>query len=214
MTQQARLYYTNPKLLQHHTRVVAIENNAVQLESTIFHPQGGGQPSDVGTINGIAVLKIFEDKNSNIWHVLEKPSEFSIGVEVDLHIDNASRNLFSRLHSAGHLIAHVTEHKFPELKAIQGHHFPNEARVEFTYTSLPDMTIFKDELLSALEAVIANNAKVESIFNDNVRKIAFRNYPSTPCGGTHVESLSEIGAISIRNVKNKDGKIRVGYDVL
>ncbi len=42
MTQQARLYYTNPKLLQHHTRVVSIENSALQLESTIFHPQGGG----------------------------------------------------------------------------------------------------------------------------------------------------------------------------
>jgi alanyl-tRNA synthetase len=213
MTQQTRLYYTDSKLLQHRAKVVAIESNAVKLDATIFHPQGGGQPSDIGTIDGIAVIKVQENHEGEIWHTLEKTPEFVIGEEVDLHIDGLSRNLFSRLHSAGHLIAHVTEHKFPELKAIQGHHFPSEARVEFSYTNIPDMTTFKDKLTSALQEIISSDVKVKSIFDDTIRKIIFANYPATPCGGTHVQSLSEIGTIAIRNIKNKDGKLRVGYNV-
>ena len=30
---------------------------AVELDATLFHPQGGGQPSDVGTLGGVAVLR-------------------------------------------------------------------------------------------------------------------------------------------------------------
>lgn len=30
---------------------------AVVLDATLFHPQGGGQPSDVGTLGGVAVLR-------------------------------------------------------------------------------------------------------------------------------------------------------------
>ena len=31
---------------------------AVELDATLFHPQGGGQPSDVGTLGGVAVLRV------------------------------------------------------------------------------------------------------------------------------------------------------------
>lgn len=31
---------------------------AVELDATLFHPQGGGQPSDVGTLGGVAVLQV------------------------------------------------------------------------------------------------------------------------------------------------------------
>ncbi len=30
---------------------------AAELDATLFHPQGGGQPSDVGTLGGVAVLR-------------------------------------------------------------------------------------------------------------------------------------------------------------
>lgn len=214
MTQQTRLYYVDPELLQHCAKVVAIDGNAVQLDTTIFHPQGGGQPSDIGSINDFPLIKVYEDVNSAIWHVLENPPEFKTGDEVRLKIEEEPRKLFARLHSAGHLIAHVAEQEFTGLKAIQGHHFPNEARVEFIYTTAPDMSIFKEQLSTALQKVIASNVKVITTFDDNIRKITFGSYAPTPCGGTHVQSLSEIGAISIRNTKNKDGKIRVGYDVI
>lgn len=213
MSQSAKLYYVNPKLFAYQANVLSIQGNNVLLEQTIFHPQGGGQPSDIGTINGIPVIKVFEEDETKIWHTLETLDTISIGSAVSLCIDPNARNLFSRLHSAGHLIAHATEQEFPELKAIQGHHFPNEARVEFSYTSHPDMNIFKEQLLAKLHAVIRENQKVSSLFDGTKRIISVGNYPATPCGGTHVENLAEIGTILIRNIKHKDGKIRIGYAV-
>lgn len=31
---------------------------AVELDATLFHPQGGGQPSDVGTLDNVAVVRV------------------------------------------------------------------------------------------------------------------------------------------------------------
>jgi alanyl-tRNA synthetase len=35
---------------------------AVVLDATLFHPQGGGQPSDVGTLGGVAVLRVQQQR--------------------------------------------------------------------------------------------------------------------------------------------------------
>lgn len=208
----ARLYYAAPNLLQHVATVVAIDANQVRLDATVFHPQGGGQPSDTGTINGIPVSKVYVD-GDDVIHLLETAPNFAVGDQVALIVEESPRKLFSRLHSAGHLLAHVAEQEFPGLKAVQGHHFPNEARVEFTFTEAPDLDTFKQKLSDALQNIIANNINVRTSFDNGVRRITFGDYEPTPCGGTHVQELTEIGAILIRNVKNKGGRIRVGYDV-
>ena len=43
--------------------------NHVVLDQTLFYPSGGGQPCDLGTINGVAVEDVFEEKGV-IVHVL------------------------------------------------------------------------------------------------------------------------------------------------
>ena len=72
---------------------------AVQLDKTIFHPQGGGQPSDIGFINDIAVKKVIHTPDG-IIHWLTAPVEGS----VQLTVDETRRSLNTRLHSAGHII--------------------------------------------------------------------------------------------------------------
>ena len=52
------LYQTDTRLLTSNATVLAVEpldggqGWAVVLDQTIFHPQGGGQPADVGTLEG------------------------------------------------------------------------------------------------------------------------------------------------------------------
>lgn len=208
------LYYSDTYNLRHCAIVTHLEDNIVQLDSTIFHPQGGGQPSDIGTINGIPVVKV-SNSDCQIKHILEIIPDFKVGDQVDLHVDELSRRLFSRLHSAGHLIAHVTEKYFPELKAVQGHHFPKEAHVEFIYNAMPDLKIFESQLIRALQEAISNDEPVISTFDDNGgRNIKLGSFTATPCGGTHVRSTSEIRGILIRSIKNKNARLRVGYDVV
>lgn len=73
----------------------------------IFHPQGGGQPADIGTITGdewrFAVEHVVTGKSGSIEHIgmfttesIPKP-----GSVAQLSIDETTRRLHARLHSAG-----------------------------------------------------------------------------------------------------------------
>ena len=57
-----RLYYDDPYLTRFPARVVeSLEwegQPAVVLDRTAFYPTGGGQPNDVGTLNGVPVIDV------------------------------------------------------------------------------------------------------------------------------------------------------------
>jgi Ser-tRNA(Ala) deacylase AlaX len=40
-------------------------------------------------------------------------------------------------------------------------------------------------------------------FEDGLRQVGFGSLPAYPCGGTHVASLSEVGSVTIAEVKIK-----------
>ncbi len=49
-------------------------NLGYDLKSDCFYPEGGGQPSDTGALNGVKVLHVSE-KGEEIIHELEAPLE-------------------------------------------------------------------------------------------------------------------------------------------
>ncbi|KAJ1935974.1 hypothetical protein EC988_008326, partial [Linderina pennispora] len=67
--------------------------HAVILDQTLFYPQGGGQPTDVGTISSnsavFSVKHVFS-YNSVVYHLGEfSEGEFSTGDPVVLSVDEA-----------------------------------------------------------------------------------------------------------------------------
>jgi Ser-tRNA(Ala) deacylase AlaX len=50
-------------------------------------------------------------------------------------------------------------------------------------------------------------------FDKPVRLIMFGKEFAVPCGGTHVQNISELKSMSIRKIKMEKGNIRVGYDI-
>ncbi len=48
---------------------VNVEEKAIALDRTAFYPGGGGQPCDLGWINGQPVTKVKRD-GEHIWHWL------------------------------------------------------------------------------------------------------------------------------------------------
>jgi alanyl-tRNA synthetase len=95
--------------------------HSVVLSSTLFHPQGGGQPSDVGflRVGGggdedssprvFEVLHVSTDPGSGeIAHVGAfvgdgGEANIPVGSRVACEIDAQKRTLHARLHSGGHL---------------------------------------------------------------------------------------------------------------
>ena len=43
----------------------------VVLTQTAFYPTSGGQPHDIGTLNGIPVVDVLENQNHGVIHLLE-----------------------------------------------------------------------------------------------------------------------------------------------
>lgn len=223
MLRTKRLYYFDTFKTSHQATVTAIhtENNSVELDETIFHPQGGGQPSDLGTIGGVEVAKVVDTPDrQGIFHILKTTPTFKVGEMVDLEVNLEPRMSFSRLHSAGHLIANVAESVFPGMKAVQGHHFPGEARVEFEFSIQPDVAEFQQKLAANILLAVESAAPVVSEYNqDSGRTIKMGPFPASSCGGTHVHSLDQIGAIVIRGVKmakdknSGEQRLRLGYNV-
>lgn len=128
------------------------EDSVVVTQETIFHPQGGGQPSDVGTM--AAATSSDETKNSTfnvsaVRHDAVNPgivlhlgrfepassTPFPLGSAVTQSIDVPKRLFYSRLHTAGHVLGaavrSLLEHEVPGFDELKASHFPDSAACEF-----------------------------------------------------------------------------------
>ncbi|KAJ3580203.1 hypothetical protein NPX13_g364 [Xylaria arbuscula] len=121
------------------------EDHVVVTEQTIFHPQGGGQPSDVGVIkadsranfdvSAVRMNAVTEGEVLHLGRFSDASAQFISGDTVTQTIDSEKRNLYSRYHTAGHVLGGAVRHllekevaNFDELKAS---HFPDSASCEF-----------------------------------------------------------------------------------
>lgn len=179
----------------------------VELDQTPFHPQGGGQPSDVGKVGGVDVEHVFF-QDQKIIHRCS--TELSLG-PVNAEVNVAHRHYFSRLHSAGHLIGHVLQAK--GWLPVKAQHWPNDAKVQFVSTAEA-----QEVDLSMIEALcnqyIQNDlARVITQNESGYRQVGFGDFSAFPCGGTHVKSLSDIIQILITELKLKKSKLSIKYQV-
>ena len=46
------------------------DGNAISLDRSAFYPGGGGQPNDVGTLNGLPVIKV-RKAGDDVLHLIE-----------------------------------------------------------------------------------------------------------------------------------------------
>jgi len=210
-----KLYLTGFSQMQGTAKITDIRDGDkpfIRLDRTWFHPQGGGQKADKGTIAGVAVVHV-DCSNDEINHYLQTIESFDVGQQVDIKVDEKWRIINGKYHLAGHLIASLMENIFPDIKAVGGHHWPGEARIEMT-GKLPNIDQVNESLTEALTKAIDADLTV-SICGDPFynRSIAIGDFMAVPCGGTHPESLGVLGKVEITKLKIKKNKLRVSYRV-
>ncbi len=193
----------------------------IVLLETIFHPQGGGQPSDKGQLNGLEIMAVRENKDElskqglpTIYHYIDLKTvqgfQPIIQQDVTLTLDVKFRKQCARSHTAGHLIADVIERdpKFSSLQAqsTQGHHFPGGEYIKVLVNNMPSS---QEELCYQLNTSIANlitthNLPISIFYQDGIRQVKIGD-SSRMCGGTHVKEVHQLGEIKVTKIKVKPG---------
>ena len=228
------IHFRNWKTLDCETELCSVEETAkpgcliLRFQKTPFYPASGGQPSDIGKavipLSSITLpvkeVTYSEDKQK-VDHYVEVGTGFVTplpGTKFNLFVDHSVRLWHSRLHSAGHVIDAALEVLKVALKPDKAYHYPDGPHICY----LGEIGCPKDEFVRVVQEqcdrLIDADMKVFIDFaNDDAddctceRRMRIAGVISIPCGGTHVDSLKEIGKLVIRKIVLKSGRVRICY---
>lgn len=218
-----KLYYENLYEREFDAQVISqTEHDGkfhVILNQTLFYPSGGGQPCDLGTIDGVEVLEVLEH-GQEIIHVMK--SELT---QKNIHgiIDWNRRFELMQQHLGEHLFAGCIWN----LHQIHTDRMRIEGDNVSIDTDKPaDMSILLEAERAANEAIWAD-IPVEVIYPDIEEVKAFaRKLPPenaeppirimkvegvdyVPCCGLHVSSTGQVGLVKVTSVENHKGGSRI-----
>lgn len=220
-----KLYYEDARQAAFEATVQACEEAEngwdIILDRTAFYPEGGGQPSDQGTLERWDVLDV-QEKDGVILHRLEKP--LLPGTKVSGRVDMARRFDYTQQHSADHILSGVI-HKRYGFDNV-GFHMGQDSTFIDLDGMLDDSELMEMERVA--NEVVWMDLPVEVSWPDadTLRTMAYRSKKpldgavrivTVPgidvcaCCGTHVRRTGEVGTIKIISSTKVRGGVRVEY---
>ena len=155
------------------------EYTAVITSSTIFHPQGGGQPADVGTLTSTTTGAVFNvtmvthggpnHPTGTILHIGtfndSTVTSFDQNDTVSMVVDEKNRRACARSHSAGHLLDQAMIKAGMNMKGLKGYHFLKGSYVEFDGSvPAPERQPLKEKLQLHVNELISENIPTNVIW--------------------------------------------------
>ncbi len=199
-----------------------VADGAFYVDRTIFYPLGGGQPGDTGEASWDGGSAMIVDTRygdgRDIAHIVEQGASLpEVGSIVSLTIDWDRRYRHMRMHTAMHLLGSILRYD-----VTGGNISTEKSRLDFNMED----TVDKEAVGKALEELVAANHAVscrwisEAELDANpelvrtmsvqpprgkgsIRLLEIDGVDLQPCGGTHVSSSSEVGAVRIGKVEKK-----------
>ena len=216
-----RLYYTDAYRAEFSARVVdtADEGRRVYLDSSAFYPTSGGQPNDLGTLNGIPVVDII-DEETRVAHLL---TSALAATQVEGKIDWSRRFDHMQQHTGQHLLSAVFDDLFG-MRTVSVHFGDGHSTLDLEADSISPDKIRRAERRA--NEIIAENRLVTVGFEDaesatGLRKAAAREgtlrivsidrLDRSACGGTHVRATGEIGCALLRGTERIRKTMRVEF---
>ena len=218
-------------------RNVAHNSISIVLDQTVFFPTGGGQSCDLGTINGIKVLDVFE-KDDTLYHILEGcDSAIQVGDTVSLEIDWGRRFDNMQRHCGEHILSGIFFKLFGGVN--RGFHMGED------YMTI-DISLEADERYTEINWDMAMQAELET------NKVIWENTPvsvyrfdtkaeaekmplrkalnlekdisivtigdisnpadSVACCGTHPSTAGQVGMVKIYKIEPNKGMFRIFFE--
>jgi misacylated tRNA(Ala) deacylase len=218
-------YLLDCYLKEYETTVKQAKEKYIVLDDTIFYPNSGGQPHDEGTITKkdgeefkIVYVGIF---SGEISHEVDRLG-LKQGDKVHLSLNWERRYTLMKMHTAAHVLSRVL---YEEAGATtSGNQLGlDRSRVDFTLEKFE-----RDKIPSWIDKAnkyIEEEAEVDkSVMSmedalkipgfagpsphlvkdlESLRVVSIGNMDAQPCGGTHLDNLSEIGEIVFVKAENK-----------
>jgi len=221
-----RLYYTDPYRTSFDATVVSVEpvddRLHVVLDQTAFYPTSGGQPFDLGTLGGAAVIEVIDREDGTVAHVVS--GTVTTGDVVSGAIDWARR--FD--HMQQHTGQHVLSAAFDRLFGVRTDSFHMGAAAssidlarEVSATELEqaedeaNRIVWEDRMVhirfASAEEAAAMPLRKESLRTGPLRLIDVEDFDLSACGGTHVARTGAIGIIAIGGTEKFRGGSRVEF---
>ena len=236
-TTTEELFRDDATLLACEATITAVSERGIELDRTVFYPQGGGQAGDTGWLrllgpDGQPVgdeLPISDTRKGagpgQILHVYPADANLRAwppGQRVAARIDATRRDAHRRFHTATHLLCALVPHPVDGCSITAGY-----ARLDFHMTEPLDKDLLNAGLARLVAAahpvgqrwisdaeLDANPGLVRSMSvqpprgHGRVRLIDIAGVDLQPCGGTHVANTADIGDVVVTKIEKKSAKTR------
>lgn len=213
--------------------VVAVDAAGIQLDRTVFYPQGGGQAGDRGELvladgTSIAIADTRKgEAPGSIVHVPAAGQEAALaalapGRRLTARIDRVRRARHMRFHTTTHLLCALVPHPVDGCSITADY-----ARLDFHMAEPLD----RDALTAGIARYVAAAHPVrhrwisEAELDANpqivrsmrvlpprgqgrIRVLEIEGVDLQPCGGTHVANTAEIGAVVVTKIEKKSAMTR------
>jgi alanyl-tRNA synthetase len=218
-----RLYYTDAYRASFTASVVdrSDDGTRVYLDDSAFYPTSGGQPHDLGVLGGVAVVDVV-DEGDRVAHVLAEPMEEAT-VSVDASINWTRRYDNMQQHTGQHLLSAVFEDLFG-YHTVSVHFGDDYSTLDLdgellTYQQLVAAEKRANEIVAEARSVVvtfedagsATGLRKASDREGSLRIVSIDGIDRSACGGTHVKSTAEIGAVLVRATEKIRKATRVEF---
>jgi alanyl-tRNA synthetase len=216
-----RLYYHDSYLKEFHARVLdrSKEGMVLYLDRTAFYPTSGGQPHDIGVVNGTPVVDV-QDEGERIAHRVASPIESN---DLECVLDWPRRFDHMQQHSGQHLLSAVFIEQFG-IETCSFHLGEEISTLDLEAPSMDSDKVMAAErraneavwenrpILITYEASgAAGDLRKPSDRDGTLRIVSIQGLDRIACGGTHVRLTGEIGPILIRRLEKIRNNVRVEF---
>jgi len=195
---------------------------AVELATTWFYPESGGQLGDHGRIAGSNVVDVQADQDERVWHVVDTvPSGRALACELDW----ARRFDHMQQHTGQHILSAAFE-RLKDAATLSSTLGAERSVIEVAMDDVDWRTVQAVE--EAANRVLWDDRELVLHWTDaeGVKKFPLRKPPKvtgrirvvevpewdwSACGGTHTRRTGEVGAIKIVGWERIRGNVRFGF---
>ena len=227
------LCHDDPDLYHHDATVIDARPGAVVLSRSAFHPGGGGQVSDIGTIEwsgGPLAVTHVEPQGDVWWHVLADPAAETTG-DVSVEVDAEHRLGVASLHTMSHVLNAFVFDEFSGA-LVTGASITGDGKGRMDF-DLPEVDNDRLRMLETpINDVIARGLAVTQVYvaaneaqqteglvrslsvappptsDGRLRLIDIDGLDRQACGGTHLSNTAQSRPIAITKVENKGRRNR------